>query len=81
MIDSGLLRGFGTETVQLYQQWFPIANTGYLGRSFGEIAFKGIPPAPAPYANATHAMVVLVAYVAVFMAMSARLSRSRDVTS
>jgi ABC-2 type transport system permease protein len=81
LLIFSLLRGFGSDTVQQYQQWFPIANTGYLGRSFGEIALRGVPPAAAPFADATHASVVLAAYIAVFMALSAWLSRTRDVTS
>jgi ABC-2 type transport system permease protein len=80
LLIFSLLRGFGGETVQKYQQWFPIANTGYLSGSFGDIAFKGAPPSAPPFADATHAVVVLLAYIAVFMALSAWLSRNRDVT-
>jgi ABC-type transport system involved in multi-copper enzyme maturation permease subunit len=76
-----LLRGFGGKTLQEIQQWFPIANTGFLGASFGEIKFKGIPPAPAPFADATHALLVLLAYTAVFIALTAWLTRTRDITS
>ncbi|HEV2036111.1 MAG TPA: ABC transporter permease subunit [Candidatus Dormibacteraeota bacterium] len=81
LLIFSLLRGFGGTTVQKIEQWFPIANTGYLGRSFGEIKFKGIPPTPAPFADATHAVLMLLVYIAVFAALSAWLTRTRDVTS
>ncbi len=76
-----LLRGLGGTFVQEVQQWFPIANTGYLAESFGVIRFRGITQTVTPFANATHAVVVLVAYVVAFTAISAWLSRTRDVTS
>jgi ABC-2 type transport system permease protein len=81
LLIFSLLRGFGSETVQQYQQWFPIANTSYMGQSFGTISFKGIPPGPAPYADATHAVIVLLAYSVVFIALTVWLTRTRDVTS
>jgi hypothetical protein len=67
--------------VQQIEQWFPIANTGYLARSFGEIKIKGIPAGPAPFANATHSVLMLLLYLAIFAAISAWLSRTRDVTA
>jgi ABC-type transport system involved in multi-copper enzyme maturation permease subunit len=76
-----LLRGFGGKVVQQIEQWFPIANTGYLASSFGEIKIKGIPSGAAPFADATHSVLMLLLYVAVFAAISAWLSRTRDVTS
>jgi ABC-2 type transport system permease protein len=81
LLIFSLLRGFGGKTVNEIEQWFPIANTGYLASSFGEIQFKGIPPTPAPFADATHAVAMLLAYIAVFVGLSAWLSRTRDVTS
>jgi ABC-2 type transport system permease protein len=81
LLIFSLLRGFGGTTVQKIEQWFPIANTGYLGRSFGEIKFKGIPATAPPFADATHAVIMLLVYVAAFTALSAWLSRTRDVTS
>ena len=81
LLIFSLLRGFGGEIVQQIEQWFPIANTGYLARAFGEIKFKGIPATPAPYADATHAVLMLLLYVAVFTAISAWLSRTRDITA
>jgi ABC-type transport system involved in multi-copper enzyme maturation permease subunit len=81
LLIFSLLRGFGGKVVQQIEQWFPIANTGYLAQSFGQIKFKGIPAAAAPFADATHAALLLLLYVAVFVSISAWLSRSRDITS
>jgi ABC-2 type transport system permease protein len=81
LLIFSLLRGFGGKVVQQIEQWFPIANTGYLAQSFGEIKFKGIPATPAPYADATHAVLMLLLYVAIFAAIAAWLTRTRDVTS
>ncbi|MEA2629171.1 MAG: type transport system permease protein [Chloroflexota bacterium] len=69
--------------VQQVQQWFPIANTGYLSDSFGRVTIKGVTVAGAgaPYADATHAVVVLVLYVIVFTAITVWFTRTRDVTS
>jgi hypothetical protein len=41
----------------------------------------GIPSGAAPFADATHSVLMLLLYVAVFAAISAWLSRTRDVTS
>jgi ABC-2 type transport system permease protein len=81
LLIFSLLRGFGGEIVQKIEQWFPIANTGYLASSFGEIKLKGIPTAAAPYADATHAILLLLLYVAVFTAITVQLTRSRDITA
>ena len=81
LLVFGLLRGFGAKVVPQIEQWFPIANTGYLANSFGQIQFKGIPPTPPPFADATHAVVMLLVYVAAFTALSAWLSRTRDITA
>jgi ABC-2 type transport system permease protein len=81
LLIFSLLRGFGGKVVQQIEQWFPIANTGYLARSFGEIKIKGIPAGPAPFADATHSVLMLLLYVAIFAAISAWLSRTRDVTA
>lgn len=67
--------------VQQVQQWFPIANTGYLSDSFGAVRLRGIAQTTAPFADATHAVVVLLLYVVVFTAISAWFTRTRDVTS
>lgn len=81
LLIFSLLRGFGGKVVQQIEQWFPIANTGYLASSFGEIKIKGIPTGPAPFADATHAVLMLLLYVALFAAIAAWLSRTRDVTA
>ena len=61
---------------------FPLANTGYLSQSFG----AAVPAALArtitkPIADANHAVVVLLIYMAVFIVGSAVLVRARDVSS
>jgi ABC-2 type transport system permease protein len=81
LLIFSLLRGFGGKVVQQIEQWFPIANTGYLARSFGEIKFKGIPSTGAPFADATHSVLMLLLYVAVFAAIAGWLTRTRDVTA
>jgi ABC-2 type transport system permease protein len=81
LLIFSLLRGFGGKVVQQIEQWFPIANTGYLAQSFGEIKFKGITATPAPFADATHAVLVLLLYVAVFTAVTIWLTRARDITA
>jgi hypothetical protein len=67
--------------VRPIQQWFPIANSGYLSASFGQVRFRGIQGQPTPYADATHAVVMLLLYIVAFTAISAWLTRTRDVTS
>ena len=81
LLIFGLLSGLGGNIVKPIQQWFPIANTTYLSESFGQVRFRGIQGQPAPYADATHAVVMLVLYVVAFSALSAWLTRTRDVTS
>ena len=76
-----LLRGFGGKVVQEIEQWFPIANTGYLASSFGAIKIKGIAAGPPPFANATHSVLMLLLYVALFASIAAWLTRTRDVTA
>ena len=81
LLVFGLLGGLGGTIVKQIQQWFPIANTGYLAQSFGQIRFRGIQSTPRPFADAAHAVVVLLLYVIVFTAISAWFSRTRDVTA
>lgn len=84
LVIEGLIFGFGGSLISWLknvQQWFPIANTGYLTDSFGSVHIRGIPPSPAPFADATHAIVVLTTYVVVFVVISGLLVRRRDVTS
>jgi ABC-2 type transport system permease protein len=75
-----LLGGLGGDIVKQVQQWFPVANTTYLSESFGQIRVRGL-QAQAPYADATHAVVMLLLYLAAFTAISAWLSRTRDITA
>jgi ABC-type transport system involved in multi-copper enzyme maturation permease subunit len=81
LLIFSLLSALGGDIVNKIHQWFPIANTGYLAESFGQISFRGIERTPAPFADATHAVIVLILYVVAFTAISAWLSRTRDVTS
>jgi ABC-type transport system involved in multi-copper enzyme maturation permease subunit len=81
LLIFGLLAGLGASIVRPIQQWFPIANSGYLSAAFGQVRFRGIQGQPAPYADATHAVVMLLLYVVAFTALSAWLTRTRDVTS
>ena len=76
----GLLGGLGGDIVKQIQQWFPVANTTYLVDSFGSIRLRGA-QATAPFADATHAVLMLLLYVAAFTALSVWLSRTRDITA
>jgi ABC-type transport system involved in multi-copper enzyme maturation permease subunit len=77
----GLLGGLGGDIVKQIQQWFPVANTTYLTESFGTLRLRGVQGATTPYADATHAVLMLLLYVAAFTAISAYLSRTRDITA
>jgi ABC-2 type transport system permease protein len=81
LLIFGLLAGLGGSVVKPIQQWFPIANSSYLSQSFGQVRFRGLQSQPAPYADATHAVVMLLLYVIAFTTISAWLTRTRDVTS
>jgi ABC-2 type transport system permease protein len=81
LLIFSLLAALGGDIVDKIHQWFPIANTGYLAESFGQITFRGIPRNAAPFADATHAVIVLLLYLIAFVAASAWLTRTRDVTS
>jgi len=84
LVVEGLIFGFGANLLSWLknvQQWFPIANTRYLTDSFGSVKIRGIPPSPPPFADATHAVLVLTTYVVVFVVISALLVRRRDVTN
>lgn len=76
----GLLGGLGGDIVKQIQQWFPVANTTYLTDSFGSVRLRGV-AATTPYASATHAVLMLLLYVAAFTAISVWLSRNRDITA
>ena len=83
LVVEGLIFGFGGaflgDWVRRIQEWFPIANTGYLTDAFGPVIVRGIPEGAKPFADGTHAIVVLLIYVAAFVALSAWLVRRRDV--
>jgi ABC-type transport system involved in multi-copper enzyme maturation permease subunit len=81
LLIFGLLAGLGASIIRPIQQWFPIANSGYLSASFGQVRFRGIQGQAAPYADAVHATVMLLLYIVAFTALSAWLTRTRDVTS
>jgi ABC-type transport system involved in multi-copper enzyme maturation permease subunit len=81
LLVFGLLAGLGANIVRPIQQWFPIANSGYLVASFGSVNFRGVQSQAAPYADATHAVVMLLVYIVAFTALGAWLTRTRDVTS
>ncbi len=84
LVVEGLIFGFGANLLSWLknvQQWFPIANTRYLTDSFGSVKIRGIPPSAPPFADATHAVLVLTTYVVVFVVISALLVRRRDVTN
>src|SRR5258708_36437844 len=76
----GLLAGLGGDFVKQIQQWFPVANTGYLVDSFGAVRLRGV-QTTTPFSNATHAVLMLLLYVAALTPISAYLSRTRDITA
>jgi ABC-2 type transport system permease protein len=76
----GLLVQFVGDPVRQFQQWFPLANTSYLVQSFGS-ASRELGVAPKPYADATHAVTMLLLYCAAFVILSAVFLQRRDVTS
>lgn len=61
------------------QEWFPIANAGYLQESFGRVRGAVSAAAPSPEVGATHAVVVLALWLAGIVVLSAILVRARDV--
>ena len=73
-MTTGLIFGFGGgllgDWVKKIQEWFPIANTGYLADAFGAIRIRGLPAQPGPYADALHAVLVLFGYLIGFVAIS-----------
>ena len=85
LVVEGLIFGFGGaflgDWVRKIQEWFPIANTGYLTDAFGPVTIRGIRDNAKPYADGTHAIAVLLIYVVAFVAISAVLVRRRDVTN
>jgi ABC-type transport system involved in multi-copper enzyme maturation permease subunit len=80
-IIFGLVGSLAPDTVNPVRQWFPVTNTSYLADSFGQAVIRGERIVTQPYAGATHAVLVLLAYVVGFAAISGWLVRRRDVTS
>jgi ABC-2 type transport system permease protein len=80
-IIFGVVGSLAGDWVKSIQQWFPLANTGYLVDSFGAARIRGIQSQVTPYADATHAIAVLVFYLVAFVAISSMLLRRRDVTT
>ena len=78
-----LLSGLGDSVKQVHI-WFPIANAGYLIQSFGTVAAEGAAGAgtvaSTPDADATHAVIVLAAYVIGLVTICGALARRRDVS-
>lgn len=79
-IIFAVIAGLAPDTINPVRQWFPITNIGYLADSFRQLSVRGL-PIPKPYADATHAVVVLLIYLAAFAGLTAYLVRRRDVTS
>jgi ABC-2 type transport system permease protein len=78
----GLLTQFVGDPVRKVQQWFPLANANYLVQSFGQATvIRGDGVAAKPYADATHAVIMLVLYCAAFVGASAFFLQRRDITS
>jgi ABC-type transport system involved in multi-copper enzyme maturation permease subunit len=78
-IILNILGSVGGDTVKQIQQWFPIANTGYLVQSFGQAVRVQGQPVVKPFADANHAVAVLLVYIAVFVVVSAIFIKRRDV--
>src|SRR5438105_10408620 len=79
-IILNILGSVGGDTVKQIQSWFPLANTNYLVQSFGQAVRVPGQPVTKPYADANHAVAVLLAYIVVFLVVSAVMIKRRDVT-
>jgi ABC-2 type transport system permease protein len=78
----GLTASLVPNVVNPIRQWFPLTNATWLANSFGQARIRGLQTAtPAPYADATHAVLVLCVYLVAFAVITAWLLRRRDVTS
>jgi ABC-2 type transport system permease protein len=83
LVIEGIILGLAGQFagwVKDIQQWFPVANTGYLAASFGQPRGRVFQQA-APFRDATHAVVVLGVYLVIFVVVNAVVLRRRDVTS
>lgn len=79
----GLADQFAGDPSRRIHQWFPLANVSYLIESFGSAvpAAATGQPATTPFADATHAAVVLALYCLGFVVLSVALTQRRDVIS
>jgi ABC-type transport system involved in multi-copper enzyme maturation permease subunit len=79
----GLGDQFGGDTIRRIHQWFPLQNTTFLVDSFGQASPPGASGGPLlkPFADATHAVVMLTVYCAAFVAGSIGLTQRRDIAS
>jgi len=83
LVIEGIVLGLASQFagwVKEMQQWFPVANTGYVSESFGQPAGRAFQTA-APFRDGTHGVVVLLVYVVAFVVINAVVLRRRDVTS
>jgi ABC-type transport system involved in multi-copper enzyme maturation permease subunit len=83
LVIEGIVLGLASQFagwIREMQQWFPVANTGYLSESFGQPAGRAFQTA-APFRDATHGVVVLLVYLVVFVIINAVVLKRRDVTS
>jgi ABC-2 type transport system permease protein len=77
-----LVGNFGGDTIKQVLSYFPVANTGYLSQSFGAAVPEALARTSAkPFADANHAVVVLIVYLVLFVVGSAVLVRARDISS
>jgi ABC-2 type transport system permease protein len=78
----GLTASLVPNVVNPIRQWFPLTNATWLANSFGQPRIGRLQTTtPAPYADATHAVVVLCLYLVAFGVITAGLLRRRDVTN
>jgi ABC-type transport system involved in multi-copper enzyme maturation permease subunit len=77
----GLLGQFVGDPVRKVQQWFPLANANYLVQSFGPATPFARDTSARPYADANHAVTMLLVYCAAFVIASAIFIQRRDVTN
>lgn len=77
----GLLDNLG-DTFKHIQEWFPVANAGYLEEALGVVraAAAAASETAAPPVDAAHAVAVLILWVAVVVVVSAGLVKVRDIT-
>jgi ABC-2 type transport system permease protein len=77
----GLATQFVGDPARKIQQWFPLANANYLVESFGQAVRSARAPFRAPFADATHATVMLLLYTLVFLSVSLFFIQRRDVSA